>query len=257
MLVQSPRSSQLHKKPRPSSRSFRVSEVGRGCETNASHCNRKPGFFVIAIEEFFSFREDWHQDDRANPLVRQYQTALDSVLKSNPQLRQCVAYCIHCGIRFLTHPRCAGRVDLCCPFGCRQRHRRQRSNERSAAYYQTASGKRKKKRLNARRTCNTSPVVADEPRTEASEQATSANEQLPDELSLKVELRLEGVVLRESTLLKSGMLPYVRMIVSLIEGIKLSCRGLVKLLRQALRQHSIAYQRRTEYVLCFLHQHPP
>jgi hypothetical protein len=99
--------------------------------------------------------------------------------------------------------------------------------------------------------------VADEPRTEASKEATSANEQLPDELSLKVELRLEGVVLRESTLLKSGMLPYVRMIVSLIEGIKLSCRGLVKLLRQALRQHSIAYQRRTEYVLCFLHQHPP
>lgn len=204
------------KKPRPSSRSFRVDEVGRGCETNTPHCNRKPGFFVIAIEKFFSFREDWHQDDRANPLVRQYQTALDSVLKSNPRLRQCVAYCIHCRIRFLTHPRCAGRVDLRCPFGCRQHHRQQRSNERSAAYYQTASGKRKKKRLNARRTCNSSPVVADEPRTDASEQATSANEQLPDELSRKVELRLEGVVLRESTLLKSGMLPYVRMIVSLM-----------------------------------------
>jgi hypothetical protein len=72
---------------------------------------------------------------------------------------------------------------------------------------------------------------------------------VPDELSLKVELRLEGVVLRESTLLKSPMLPYVRMIVSLIDGVKLSCHQLVRLLRLALRQHSIAYRRRTDYVL--------
>lgn len=74
---------------------------------------------------------------------------------------------------------------------------------------------------------------------------------------MTVELRLEGVVLDESSLLNSPMLPYVRMVVSLIEGIELTSREVFHLLRQAMRQHSIAYSRRIDYVLGFLHQHPP
>ena len=112
---------------------------------------REAGFFAIAIEKFFSFGADWHQDDRASPLVRHYQATLDSILQSHPELQGCVAYCADCGIRFLTHPRNAGRQNLRCPFGCRQHHRRQRSCQRSIAYYRTAAGKAKKKRLNARR----------------------------------------------------------------------------------------------------------
>ena len=73
----------------------------------------------------------------------------------------------------------------------------------------------------------------------------------------KVELRLDGVVLDESSLLNSPMLPYVRMVVSLIEGVEFGCDEIVRLLRQAMRQHSIAYSRRVDYVLGFLHQHPP
>ena len=53
------------------------------------------------------------------------------------------------------------------------------------------------------------------------------------------------------------MLPYVRMIVCLIERIELSYPELMLLLRQAMRQHSIAKRTRTEYVLRFLHEHPP
>ena len=113
-----------------------------------------------------------------------------------------------------------------------------------------------KKRLNTRRSLRSTVPECEQP-TKAQEQATSASEPLPDELSLQVELSLEGVVLRESSLLDSPMLSYVQMIVSLIEGIKLSCRKLVNVLRQTLRQHSMAYQRRTDYVLRFLHQHPP
>lgn len=177
-------------------------------------------------------------------------------MQSHPELRCCVAYCIHCGIRFLTHPRCAGRVDLRCPFGCRQHHRKQRSSQRSTAYYQTAAGKWKKKRLNARRNGSTSSAGGGQ-RQDLDQQATSPNEQLTDALRVKVELRLEGVVLRESSLLKSRMLPYVRMVVGLIEGIELSCHEVVRLLRRAMRQHSIANRSRSDYVLCFLHQHPP
>jgi len=78
-----------------------------------------------------------------------------------------------------------------------------------------------------------------------------------DDLAPKGELRLGGVVLNETILLKSRMLPYVRMLVSLIEGIEFSYQELVMLLRQAMRQHSIARRTRSDYVLRFLHEHPP
>ena len=76
-------------------------------------------------------------------------------------------------------------------------------------------------------------------------------------LPATVELRLEGVVLDESSLASSPMLPYVRMVVSLIEGVEFTCREVVHLLRQTLRQHSIGARRRVDYLLGFLHRHPP
>jgi hypothetical protein len=176
-------------------------------------------------------------------------------LQSHPQLQGCLAYCAHCGIRFLTHPRNAGRRDLRCPFGCRQHHRRQRSSQRSATYYQTAVGRRKKKRLNGRRHCRavspTTPPQGDLDPHEASPRAPT------DASPETVALRLEGVVLDEVSLTRSPMLPYVRMVVSLIEGVTFTCREVVYLLRQALRQHSIGARRRLDYLLDFLHQHPP
>jgi hypothetical protein len=145
---------------------------------------------------------------------------------------------------------------LRCPFGCRQHHRRQRSNERSTAYYQTPAGKRKKKRLNARRSgCPDSAHGAAPP--DPHPPTTSTNEGLTEEGHGVVELALAGVVLDESSLAKSPMLPYVGMLVNLIEGIQLSPQQLVCLLWQAMRQHSIGGHRRIDYVLGFLHQHPP
>ena len=83
--------------------------------------------------------------------------------------------------------------------------------------------------------------------------APPASEPLP----ATAELRLEGMVLDETSVANSPMLPYVRMVVSLIEGVEFSCREVVHLLRQAMRQHSIGARRRIDYLLGFLHQHPP
>lgn len=115
----------------------------------------------------------------------------------------------------------------------------------------------KKKRLNARRSCNPSPQQQE---THPIEQVSPPSEPVCGELdamSPKVELRLQGVVLSESSVVKSPMLPHVAMLVSLIEGIELSCNRIVELLRQAMRQHSIVYRTRTDYILRFLNQHPP
>lgn len=188
--------------------------------------------------------------------MRQYQTALDSVLESDSDLSDCVTFCCHCGIRFLTDPRCARRSDLRCPFGCREHHRRQRSCQRSTAYYRTESGRAKKKRLNARRSIRA--TAADSPpQMDSPPPAEPPPEPPAEPLPVKEELRLEEVVLDAESVRNSPMLPYVRMLVNLIEGIRLRCEQLVELLIQALRQHSIAFQRRIDYVLRFLHQHPP
>jgi len=64
-------------------------------------------------------------------------------------------------------------------------------------------------------------------------------------------------VLDAESVRNSPILPYVRMVVNLIEGIQLRGEQLVERLIQALRQHSIAFRRRADYVLRFLHQHPP
>ena len=77
------------------------------------------------------------------------------------------------------------------------------------------------------------------------------------ESSVAVKLCLEGVVLDESHLASSPMLPYVRMIVSLIEGVEFTREEVLGLLRRSMRQRSIARRRRIDYVLGFLHQHPP
>ena len=145
-----------------------------------------------------------------------------------------------------------------CPFGCRQHHRRQCSCQRSTAYYQTAAGKTKKKRLNARR--QGSQVRRPRSRSPMSIRRERRQQRSPpasEPLPVTVELRLEGVVLDESSLASSPMLPYVRMVVSLIEGVEFTCREVLHLLRQAMRQHSIGAGRRVDYLLGFLHQHPP
>lgn len=258
------------KNPRPAYRCFRVDEVGRGCDRFSPSYNREPSPFVLAVEKVFSFRPDWHQDDQAKPLVRQYQTTLESVLQadsvsSNSQLQNRVAYCVHCGIRFLTWPQNVGRQDLRCPFGCRKHHRKQSSNQRSADYYQTDKGKEKKRRLNAKRSSTPSPPNRSDRQPRQLAPPESPHSKLPhefsteacDEFSVQVELYLQGVTLDEGTLTGSPMLPYVRMMVNLIDGLTLSRDELVAALQKRVRQHSMSKRRRIDYVLRFLHQHPP
>ena len=147
---------------------------------------------------------------------------------------------------------------LRCPFGCRQHHRRQQSHQRSTGYYQTRSGQAKKKRLNARRSmqpqASASHPQPDRP-PECDVDRTSS--QPANQSSVPVTVCLEGVVLSESTLANSITLSHLRMIVRLIEGVVLNRREMIDLLRAAMRQHSFAYRRRIDYVLAFLHQHPP
>ena len=209
---------------------------------------------------------DWHQDSRVRPLVRQYQLTLDSLLESDVALRRCVKHCLDCGIYFLAAPQNAGRADLRCPFGCAKRHRARQSNERVKAYRRTVWGKQKKDALNARRyrrpqAMGQSLSSGEETRNGSEASNSSLVEKraqsLRAELSPAFELDLNGVILQESTVVHSPMVPYIRTLLALIEGIRMSHVEVVAWLRERQRQRSIAYRSRRDYVLRFLHQHPP
>lgn len=188
-------------------------------------------------------------------MVRQYLLALESVLECHPELQRCVARCVDCGLEFLTDPRNAGREDLRCPFGCRARHRRECSKQRSVAYYRTAAGKQKKKQLNGQRT---SRPRSDEGALSESSPSPSAGVDCESAgFPLPAEWNLAGVVLEEATLRKSRLLPYVRLVVNLIEGLHLGLQEVVQELRRDLRQHRMGRRKRADYVGGDVLQHPP
>ena len=72
-----------------------------------------------------------------------------------------------------------------------------------------------------------------------------------------MELRIGGVVLNTEALFSSGLVKYVGMLAQLIDRIDLSRDQLIGVLCRAMRQHRIANRRRVDYVLGFLHRHPP
>ena len=66
----------------------------------------------------------------------------------------------------------------------------------------------------------------------------------PEGLPLPAELDLAGVVLEEATLTKSRLLPYVRLVVNLIEGLQLGLQEVLQRLRRNLRQHRMGWRKK-------------
>jgi hypothetical protein len=73
------------------------------------------------------------------------------ILKLTPVQSRELTKCCCCGIKFLTAVSNRGRKDIYCPFGCREKHKKASSHQRSKAYYKTEPGKEKKRRLNRNR----------------------------------------------------------------------------------------------------------
>ena len=207
---------------------------------------------------------------------------LDAALRGRPDLQGCAVRCCHCGIRFFTHPRNAERQDLRCLFGCREHHRRQCGNARSRKHNQTDEGRANKKALNTAARIKasqatssdsappaslepSSQLTADSPSTDSSHattvEATTAEASPAVDASParweQLTLNLDGFALEESTLVNSRVLPYVRMVVSVLEGRTISREELIAALRTRIRQRSIGRLSRREYVLHYLNQHPP
>ena len=205
----------------------------------------------------------------------EYYFVLRSVLRTKPHLRPLLVRCQDCRIRFFTDPRNRGREDLRCPFGCRAAHARRSSRERSTAYNRTAAGKAKKKRYNAnRRQRRSEPDPVEEAETAVDEtavvQAATTQESVlaaaqveaaavaPDQPSEVKGVDVEDVGRRLADgEFDGGMVEYLRVTTRLIEGRAVSREEVLEMLRRVVRQHSFAGERRIDYVLRYLKEHPP
>jgi hypothetical protein len=167
-------------------------------------------------------------------LVLRYYFFLRDALRSRGHLRRCLVRCRHCRIFFLTDPRNAGRRDLGCPFGCADALRRQAGNARSKAYYHTPGGHRSKAALNRER-----------------------NRRKDEVALLPVREEDERTVATDGPVLDAGIVDHVRVVVSLIEGFPVSREEVVAMLREVWRQRRMVRERRIDYVLRWLGEHPP
>jgi hypothetical protein len=72
-----------------------------------------------------------------------------------------------------------------------------------------------------------------------------------------IEIFPGDVVLQESDVARSPMVPYVQTLFRLIEGVGMTRGQVIRLLQGRFRQRSIARRTKMAYALSFLHQHPP
>jgi hypothetical protein len=147
------------------------------------------------------------------------------VIKQKHELKNYLTSCRHCQILFFTHPRNARRNDLLCPFGCREARRKQKSTERSVAYYRSKDGKGKKKELNKRRN------------------------QAKDIPALTIDRSVGSKLEADRRILLS----HIQVLISLIEGYWVDLKTIKALVAKILRQHCIDFKKN----LFYQYQVPP
>lgn len=158
-------------------------------------------------------------------IVARYYWAIRFVIKQKSELKNYLTSCRHCQILFFTHPRNTRRNDLLCPFGCREARRKQKSTERSVAYYRDKEGKDKKKELNKRRN-----QVKDIP-------ASTTDRSVGNKV--EADRRI--------------LLSHIQVVISLIEGHWVELKNIKALVAKILRQHSIDLKKN----LFYQYQVPP
>ena len=127
-----------------------------------------------------------------------------------------------------------------CPFGCRETHRKRRAAARSADYYGSWAGKVKKKMHNDRRSGRNRPGGG-----------------APAEAGAAEPVREEEQGDAAVVVINAAVVGYVRMVVSLIEGWRVSEAAIGQMLARAVRQHSMARRRRIDYVVDWMRRNAP
>jgi len=130
----------------------------------------------------------------------------------------------------LTEASNVNRNDLGCPFGCSERHRRQEASRRSAAYYRSEKGRKRKQAQNRKRYL----VI-----TERDTEPVIVESEVPEAIG------------------EAPIIEHVRMVTSLIEGRFVSLDEIKEMLKKISRQPPLTRRRRIDYIVQQLNKDPP
>ena len=107
--------------------------------------------FAIIIRALHVYEPNWYRDTRIRWFVYEYYQTLRIILNLTSEKYRELTRCVHCGIYLITSCSNRGRKDIRCPFGCREKHKKDASNKRSTAYYKTEQGQIKRRIQNVKR----------------------------------------------------------------------------------------------------------
>lgn len=178
--------------------------------------------------------------------------------------------CKCCRIYFLTH--CSNRCQLKkirCPFGCREEDDRRRSIQRSVAYYRKHPGRKreqneKRYRLVPSSSAGASATAQDHDRGGGdSPEPPSAKQSQADEAGCggqdpgsvpECPPELAEVLPKAADL---QLMEQVRVIVSLIEGRKVTLHEIWQALLHFWRQRTVGRRRKIDHIIAWLNTKPP
>lgn len=120
-----------------------------------------------------------------------------------------------------------GRKDLGCPFGCREAHRKQQSTRRSVQFYR--EHKERKQLQNGKRR---------KAGAEQKEEQAPSGEAVPGPWP-------------------EPLVEHVRVVVSLIEGRRVSREEIGEMLGKVLRQQGMGRRRKIDHAVAWLNENPP
>ena len=202
-------------------------------------------------------------------LVLEYYVLLRSGLKGKPYLRRYLTRCRCCRIFFLTDRRNAWWKVRRCPYGCGIAHRKRESTLRSVAYYQDKDGREKKKDQNAKRKGSPANARAGTALGQAQESGcapalggSAAKGAPPGDPSVShAEPEVSPCPPEVAQALPKAkdpaLIEYVRRVVSLIEGRRVSLEEIGEMLARILRQHMMVRRPKIDQVIAWLKKDPP
>ncbi len=106
---------------------------------------------IIHLKMLHINEKEWYKNYYTQEYVHTFYSGSRKIMKTVFAKYWVLIRCVDCRIYFLTAPSNRGRKDIRCPFGCREKHKRECSKKRVRKYRKTKIGRKKKQELNERR----------------------------------------------------------------------------------------------------------
>ena len=214
-------------------------------------------FLSNEIKKYYEFYPRWYRKKEIRENVLKYYYILRTILKADPNLPECLTRCKHCGIFFLTGPQNIGRVDIACPFGCRESLQKKNSTRRSTEYYRTKKGKKIKSCLNQRRYQEKESISEKIEINIVDKKPFAGTTEVSSVAPPPVQEPVAPQITDDEDTVDEKFLKYLKMIASLIEHRQVTDFEILAVLRKKMRQHSIDKEKKVIYIIEHIPKKPP